>query len=685
MHSTSSKHFKNARKRVRLFEDSLQCVSNTDYAESIQINTLSSSLKYEESLPSISDNESLYKSNESDLLSAEASNSFLEAITKAHPFCDTNVETNYATTVTDSTIMSNVDENMSLNVQLSEWALTHNVPHNAVNDLLKILKPHFSFLPLDARTLLGTPRNIDIRKVEPGEYYHFGLKNSIEKLLEHSKVCQMSNPVEICLNVDGLPISKSSGSQLYPILVNLFDNKKHVEVVGIYHGNEKPLSANDFLTEFVSEAKDLINNGLIFREKLYFIRIKCFILDVPAKSYITYTKGHSGYMSCSKCYTEGDYISNRVCFPSTKNIQLRTDCEFRQRVQEEHHLGTSLLEQIPQLDMVKSFPLDYMHLICLGVMKKLIASLWCSGKPSAKLSYREIAHISISLLNLAPNIPLEFSRKPRSLNECKRWKATEFRQFLFYTGPLVLKNILSTDKYINFLTLHVATIILASPKHSELLEYAQSLMIYFVDTFISLYGQENVSHNVHNLLHISEDVRIFGNLDDFSAFPFENYMKNLKKMIRKNDRPLQQIIMRKSECSILNVNPVTSVYPQAYKQHVKGPIILDHVLLTQYEKIVLQNFTLTNKNPDNCCKIDNTIIKIENFAQTERGLIVIGKEFMHKTDFYKKPCNSSELGIFVVNHLCSSIKFWFINKIHIQKCVILPFEGEHVVFPFLHE
>lgn len=69
----------------------------------------------------------------------------------------------------------------------------------------------------------------------------------------------------ICLNVDRLPISNSSGSQLYLILVNLFNNKKHVEEVGIYLGSEIPLNANEFL----SEAKDLINNRLIFNRRIW--------------------------------------------------------------------------------------------------------------------------------------------------------------------------------------------------------------------------------------------------------------------------------------------------------------------------------------------------------------------------------------------------------------------------------
>ncbi|KAJ8968802.1 hypothetical protein NQ314_002111 [Rhamnusium bicolor] len=153
--------------------------------------------------------------------------------------------------------------------------------------------------------------------------------------------------------------------------------------------------------------------------------------------------------------------------------------------------------------------------------------------------------ISELLISQSPNIPLEFNRKPRTLTEAKRWKATEFRQFLFYTGSVVLKNKLNTNRYLNFLTLHVASTILSNSKHSDYIDYASSLFKYFIDTFITLYGSENVSNNIHNLLQISQDVKNLGPLNNFSAF--ENYLQSLLKLIRKGGKPLSQIIRRKSE------------------------------------------------------------------------------------------------------------------------------------------
>jgi len=68
-----------------------------------------------------------------------------------------------------------------------------------------------------------------------------------------------------------------------------------------------------------------------------------------------------------------------------------------------------------------------------------------------------------------------------------------------------------------------------------------------VTSFEILYGKEYISHNVHNLLHLCSDVRIFGPLDNFNAFRFENFMTSIKRLIRKNEKPLQQLIRRYSE------------------------------------------------------------------------------------------------------------------------------------------
>lgn len=123
---------------------------------------------------------------------------------------------------------------------LSNWALKNNITLQAMDQLLKILKLYHSDLPNNARSLLHTPRQINTKIVNPGRYYHFGLDKCIHRLLKSYNSVNSLHTIEVFINIDGLPLSKSSSSQVYPILCCLVQCRKHVSVVGVYHGYEKP-------------------------------------------------------------------------------------------------------------------------------------------------------------------------------------------------------------------------------------------------------------------------------------------------------------------------------------------------------------------------------------------------------------------------------------------------------------
>lgn len=70
---------------------------------------------------------------------------------------------------------------------------------------------------------------------------------------------------------------------------------------------------------------------------------------------------------------------------------LRTDSNFRQHLQDEHHKTTSPLEKLP-IDKIKDIPLDYMHLILLGVVKKII-KIWIKGSANFQTKLSVNFHI----------------------------------------------------------------------------------------------------------------------------------------------------------------------------------------------------------------------------------------------------------------------------------------------------
>ena len=89
----------------------------------------------------------------------------------------------------------------------------------------------------------------------------------------------------------------------------------------------------------------------------------------------------------------------------------------------------------------------------------------------------------------------------------------------------MLKGILTTEMYSNFLYLSVGIRIFLSPNLlNHYLDYAEKLLQYFVASFAKLYGKSQMVYNVHSLVHLHEDAKRYGVLDNISSFPFESYL-----------------------------------------------------------------------------------------------------------------------------------------------------------------
>ena len=308
-----------------------------------------------------------------------------------------------------------------------------------------------------------------------------------------------------------------------------------------------------------------------------------------------------------------------------------------------------------------------------------------------KLPQVKIDAISHNLLLLKEYVPCEFARKPRHLKYVKNFKAIEFRQFILYTGIIALKNIVSQDVYLNFLSLHIAITILNNPflcKNGLNLDYAKILLEKFVKHFEQLYGSELVSYNIHNLLHLVDDVRKYGELENFSAFRFENFIKLIKSLIRKGNQPLQQLMRRCAE--IEEVKTTKEPYNinkciQLSLLHNQGPLPHDDVNVLQYKCATFGSFKINCQNSkDSCILIDNQyIINAINFVQYEDGhVLVVGKEMKVLRSFYDVPCLSTEFNINMCKEKTVVVTF-NIQQISAKLCK-LPYKDYFVTIPILH-
>lgn len=138
-----------------------------------------------------------------------------------------------------------------------------------------------------------------------------------------------------------------------------------------------------------------------------------------------------------------------------------------------------------------------------------------------------------------------------------------------------------------------------------------------------------MSHNIHGLIHLSEDVRKHRNLEIFSAFKYENCMQQFLKMLCKDEKPLQQIIKRYSE---LSIKPGQK--SNCCEYNVKYPkLCTSHYSVDQFTKIQFQNYTISTLNyRDRGCLLKNGVIvlvkkiihNIEN-----KSYLMVGKIFFN--------------------------------------------------------
>lgn len=134
---------------------------------------------------------------------------------------------------------------IDLREELQNWGIEHQIKHTAINALLKILKIFIpnNALPKDARTLLKTPSKIAISSNPEldGKYWHRGLQIGLLESLKNVETLPAS--ILLNINIDGLPISKSTTTNFWPILVNLHETKQVPFAVGVFCGSSTYLGA----------------------------------------------------------------------------------------------------------------------------------------------------------------------------------------------------------------------------------------------------------------------------------------------------------------------------------------------------------------------------------------------------------------------------------------------------------
>ncbi|XP_053671330.1 uncharacterized protein LOC128721585 [Anopheles nili] len=239
---------------------------------------------------------------------------------------------------------------------------------------------------------------------------------------------------------------------------------------------------------------------------------------------------------CMKCKAGGQCIENsrKVIFPGVL-ADKRTDKEFRNALTKLSTSKISPLIELSKFNFFKGIIVgDRRLLIDLGVMRKLLNG-WVNGSLDPFPQWSSSMQHEISELLIEMKFPSEISHKLRSLNLLSIWKADELCTFLHYGSIAVLKHRISNEAYQHFKLFYCAITFLSSKAYEQHWEYAGQLLEEFVKKFSTIYDKYHLTTNVHNLLHITAEVRKYGPLSSISSYPFEEKFQNIRDLVTKMD------------------------------------------------------------------------------------------------------------------------------------------------------
>ncbi|XP_036319869.1 uncharacterized protein LOC118734260 [Rhagoletis pomonella] len=540
---------------------------------------------------------------------------------------------------------------------LKLWAIENNVSQAVLSNLLSALrKIGIHDLPLSAKTLLETTKNKSvIKNISGGEFTYIGIQTHFES--RSFPFLNEKDQVLIDVGIDGLKLFKSSSKVLWPILGSIVDFPKEKPfTIACFSGKQKPSNVNEFMKDFCDEVVCLRNNGLkvgLINPILKRFNVRLFTCDSPARAFVTGVQNHNAKKGCPKCCQVGNYLEKRVCF-SKELCELRTDFSFKNRNDLAHH-NVKFREEENVLEeagfgMVSQFPLDPMHLVDLGVVKKLLHLL--VNKVNVNVMNDKLKFLSVW-------VPSEFGRVCRNFDEIKNWKSTEYRQFLLYSGIFVLKNCVDEHLYYHFLLLHASIRILSSERsYKGEANIVQQLLNEFVNLFGNIYGDHLISFNLHSLLHLSNCAKEYGPLDTFSAYKFENYMQYLKKLIKSPTNILQQLCLRIDERKNLIED----------KNSKLDAFFINH-----------------KKEKDSFCFSEDTgPFKVIDMPIESEEEVVVGYKFKEISNYFIEPLESfSGLGILLASGLSDEI-IRFKKKNIKYKYFCIPYENNFLLIPILH-
>lgn len=579
----------------------------------------------------------------------------------------------------DSDSDSETPEIIDIGSKYVSWITKYNISAVAADEFLNYLREnHFHFLPKTIKTLRNKAYICEapIRTMGDGRFFYFGIKTMLNMFLDIADVnVQLVQNFTIGFGIDGVPVSKSSKSGFWPILARI-QGYPSILPVAIFHGPGKPHSVHDYLKEFAAELEDLLKNGMLRNDVQLRFSLGPLVFDAQAKCFVHDLIAPTGFYACPKCITKGRKVNHRMVFPNLQ-AELRTDESFLD-VNDPIHREPRLppLAEIG-INCITDTAIDYMHNSCQGVMKALL-NFWTNttGQPYS-LNIEQKQEINKRILLIRKQIVSDFVRKPRPLEELSHYKATEFRQILIYTGPILFIKVLKKQFYDHFMLLNAAHRILCHPNDCiQQNHIAEDYLLQFTNDFKHLYGEQFLVYNFHVISHIAKECLHFRQpLDGFSAFAYENFLQKVVKMTKRAPFPLEQLRNRLQEQFRFRPEQFTTVYQRNNKtMRIPGTDMYDEIF-TEH------NVHFTTEGNDRYAFKDDRVFEIQQIIKPNRQFVLICKRIEGTRSFHNE---SITYGLLYSNTMKCSDMLSQIIASECSKALRVQINDVYMFAPLLH-
>jgi hypothetical protein len=298
--------------------------------------------------------------------------------------------------------------------------------------------------------------------------------------------------------------------------------------------------------------------------------LHCISCDLPASFKLSGFMASNAFMACRRCnirfnarsdtptqrdFTEHLALSTVPQRNSKEHIQNgilwknATSSVARSQLENINGSKYSSLMRMSHVGLVERTIFDTMHLLYLGVAKKLLQG-WSKkildpDTFAPVLTKAALDGMAAEIPNIVLPTGFEFHYPSKVANGFSEMKSDEFRVFILALSPLVLlKRLYGVHKEI-WLNFYLGNKILAQPVLSD--DDIKSVKLHFdlvVQLAAGAYGDVHVPPNYHNMKHMHEDCTLFSGIKNYWCYTLERGNFQLKNVNNNHKLGFEVTLMK---------------------------------------------------------------------------------------------------------------------------------------------